>query len=147
MPSEQDLLNMVTGSNASLGAALAGSNVYDTSPTAFPSLDITTYGTDANGVPQSAASSSGFWSSLGNFKGLTGNGASINDLLGGIGSAATSVSNAASAGSAAIAFITDIPRVATTVLGLILIIAGIFALSKGPAVNIVTTAVRDTVTS
>lgn len=50
-------------------------------------------------------------------------------------------------GKAAIAFVTDIPRVATTLLGLILIIAGIFALSKGPAVNIVTSAVRGAVTS
>lgn len=47
----------------------------------------------------------------------------------------------------AISFITDIPRVATTLLGLILIIAGIFALSKGPAVNIVSSAVREAVTS
>jgi len=46
-----------------------------------------------------------------------------------------------------LSFITDIPRVATTLLGLILIIAGIFALSKGPAVQIVGSAVKDAVTS
>lgn len=39
--------------------------------------------------------------------------------------------------AAGLAFITDIPRVATTLLGLILIIAGVFALSRGPAVQIV----------
>ena len=49
--------------------------------------------------------------------------------------------------SGAISFITDIPRVTTTLLGLILIIAGIFALSKGPAVNIVASAVKDAATS
>jgi len=46
-----------------------------------------------------------------------------------------------------LSFITDIPRVATTLLGLILIIAGIFALSKGPAIQIVGGAVKDAVTS
>lgn len=55
--------------------------------------------------------------------------------------------NTIDSGKAALAFITDIPRVATTLLGLILVIAGIFALTKGPAVNIVTSAVRGAVTS
>jgi hypothetical protein len=49
--------------------------------------------------------------------------------------------------SAAVSFITDIPRVVTTLLGLVLIIAGIFALARGPAVNIVASAVREAATS
>lgn len=54
---------------------------------------------------------------------------SVADLLGG-------VSDAVSGTSAALKFITDIPRVVTTLLGLILIIAGIFALAKGPAIQV-----------
>lgn len=53
----------------------------------------------------------------------------------------------AEAASSALDFITDIPRVATTLLGLILIIAGIFALTRGPAVQIVTSAVKEAATS
>lgn len=49
--------------------------------------------------------------------------------------------------SSAVAFITDVPRVTTTILGLILIIAGIFALARGPAVQVIQYAVRENVTS
>ena len=49
--------------------------------------------------------------------------------------------------TAALNFITDIGRVTTTVLGLILIIAGIFALARGPAVQIVGGALREAATS
>lgn len=59
----------------------------------------------------------------------------------------TGLGQAIGATSSALAFITDIPRVVTTLLGLILIIAGIFALAKGPAVNIVSSAVREAATS
>lgn len=64
-----------------------------------------------------------------------------------IGGAIKSVADALDTTSAAVKFITDIPRVATTVLGLILIIAGIFALARGPAVQIVSGAVKEAVTS
>lgn len=47
----------------------------------------------------------------------------------------------------ALSFITDIPRVTTTLLGLILIIAGIFALAHGPAVQIVSGNIKEAVTS
>lgn len=47
----------------------------------------------------------------------------------------------------AIAFLTDIPRVLTSVLGLILIVAGIFALSRGPAVQVVGGHIKDALTS
>lgn len=57
------------------------------------------------------------------------------------GNIVESVGDAVSGTSAALKFISDIPRVTTTLLGLILIIAGIFALAKGPAVNIVSNAV------
>lgn len=53
-----------------------------------------------------------------------------------LGGAAKVVSDVAGNSDKAMKFITDIPRVATTLLGLILIIAGIFALAKGPAVQI-----------
>lgn len=43
--------------------------------------------------------------------------------------------------------ISDVPRDATVIIGLALIIIGVFALSKGPAVNIVSSAVRGAVTS
>lgn len=62
------------------------------------------------------------------------------------GSLTSSTSPLASAASA-IAFITDIPRVTTALIGIVLIIAGIFALTRGPAVQIVTTAARETLTS
>lgn len=52
------------------------------------------------------------------------------------------VTSTVGAATSAVSFITDIPRVVTAILGLIMIIAGIFALSKGPAVNIVSSAVK-----
>lgn len=57
------------------------------------------------------------------------------------------VSGIGSGVGSALGFITDIPRVATSVLGLILIIAGIFALSRGPAINIVSSAIKTAATS
>lgn len=57
------------------------------------------------------------------------------------------VTDVVSGTSSAVKFITDIPRVATTLLGLILIIAGIFALSRGPAVQIVGGAIKEAVVS
>jgi hypothetical protein len=75
----------------------------------------------------------------------------LNAVIPGLGDAVTGLagtaSTAASATSAAFSFITDIPRVATTVVGIILIIAGIFALSRGPAVEIATDAVKAAATS
>lgn len=65
----------------------------------------------------------------------------------GISGLISGVSDAVSGTSAAIKFITDIPRVATTLLGLILIIAGIFALSRGPAIQIVGSAIKRGATS
>lgn len=66
---------------------------------------------------------------------------------GGVSEVIGAVSDAVSGTSAALKFITDIPRVATTLLGLILIIAGIFALSRGPAVQIVGGVLRDAAVS
>lgn len=73
---------------------------------------------------------------------ITGN-APVNNSIPGL----QSVVNTAQSLGSALAFITDIPRVTTAVVGLVLVIAGIFALSRGPAVQIVTTAARDTLTS
>jgi hypothetical protein len=71
----------------------------------------------------------------------------LNKLLGSTADPNSPLSAATSTTSSALAFITDIPRVVTTLLGLVLIIAGIFALSRGPAVNIVSSAVREAATS
>ncbi len=71
----------------------------------------------------------------------------VNNALGSTGNPKSVLSGGLSATGSALSFITDIPRVATTLLGLILIIAGIFALTKGPVVNIVSSAVREAATS
>lgn len=145
---------------AQILASNAGININSNQVTAAPS----------NLLPQHtdtvAASDSNFWggSSIGGgldafvqgimhpLDTLTGtNTAQMNADVkagkGGISQAIGAVSDAVSGTNAAIKFITDIPRVATTVLGLILIIAGIFALSRGPAVQIVSSAVKTAVTS
>jgi hypothetical protein len=54
---------------------------------------------------------------------------------------------AGSATAGALSFITDIPRVTTSLLGLILIIAGIFALSAGSAARVIVNTVHSNVTS
>ena len=101
------------------------------------------------GTPQSPAS---FWSNP-----LTYDfGPSVDNLLAKIpiigplnkfvGSTSDPHSIAGSGGSA-LDFITDIPRVVTSVLGIILIIAGIFALTKGPVVNVVGDIARESLTS
>lgn len=59
----------------------------------------------------------------------------------------TATNGPIAAASAGLAFITDIPRVVTTLLGMILIIVGLFALAKGPAVQVIGSAVRDAATS
>jgi hypothetical protein len=76
---------------------------------------------------------------------LTGkNTAAMNkDVAAGTGPA----TNAVKSVSGALDFITDIPRVATTILGLILIIAGIFALSAGSAARVIVNTVHSNVTS
>lgn len=58
-------------------------------------------------------------------------------LGGGVGAVVNHAGDIVNSTDKAVKFITDIPRVATTLLGLILIIAGVFALAKGPAVQIV----------
>lgn len=71
---------------------------------------------------------------------FTGNTAQMNeDLKKGAGPVSSLTS--------AFDFITDIPRVATTLLGLILIIAGIFALSRGPVINIAANAIKTAATT
>lgn len=98
-------------------------------------------GASASQLPGSSASN-GFFNlpalpSLSDIAGalFTGSGLGLaNDLL---TTNAKAASDATKTTGAALGFITDIPRVVTTVLGIILIIAGIFALSKGPAVQIV----------
>lgn len=71
----------------------------------------------------------------------------LNKMLGSTADPNSPVSGGAGAATGALAFITDVPRVATTVLGFILIIAGIFALSRGPVVQVVSSSVREAVTS
>lgn len=105
------------------------------------------------GTPQSPAS---FWTNPLTFD----LGPSVDNLLAKIpiigplnkfvGSTSDPHSIAGGGGAAAGAawdFITDIPRVVTTVLGIILIIAGIFALTKGPVVNVVGNVARESLTS
>lgn len=65
------------------------------------------------------------------------------DVASGQGPVTSTVKGAA----AAFNFITDIPRVTTTVLGLILIIAGIFALSQGAAARVIVNTLHSNATS
>lgn len=138
--SEQDILNDVTGSNASLGAKLSGSGL-----PALPKLDITTYGTNAQGVPQSSGSN---W-----FDNLLGLDATANPGDGSVLSflGLNPITNAQqtpdqqgqpSSFGAALSFLTDLPRVAVTAVGLILIIAGIFALVQKPISVVINTATK-----
>lgn len=57
------------------------------------------------------------------------------------------IEKAVASSSTALDFITDIPRVLTALIGVILIIAGIFALAKGPAIQVVGSAIKDAATS
>lgn len=78
---------------------------------------------------------------------LSGNTTQLNQALqNGTGPLET-MGSAVDSAKGALAFISDIPRVITSVLGLILIIAGIFALSRGPAVEIVGGHIKDALTS
>lgn len=72
--------------------------------------------------------------SLGDLGGPQNNAASINAATANMQTGVNNVASAASSVGSALSFITNIPRVTTTVLGLILIIAGIFALTKGQTV-------------
>lgn len=58
-----------------------------------------------------------------------------------------SASDLTDSAEGAIGFLSDIPRVVTSVIGLILIVAGIFALSRGPAVQVVGGHIKDALTS
>lgn len=75
-------------------------------------------------------------------------------ILGPVATQAGGAANAASGlyttGKAAVsflAFLADLPRLGTTLLGLILIIAGIFALTKGPVVGIVGDVAKEALVS
>lgn len=146
--SEPDDQNAIFG-----GGSLIGSGIMQNLSGGGVSLDLGSTFQDSTGTPNVIPQSS---------KGSLGAAAVFNtvlhplDTIKGFFDPAQAAKNAGmdnaagaslDSGKAALAFITDIPRVATTALGLILIIAGIFALTKGPAVNIVTGAVRNAVTS
>lgn len=77
--------------------------------------------------------------------------ASATSGSGGVGDAVSGfvggLTGAASGTAKALGFITDLPRVATTLLGLIVLIAGIFALSKGPAIQVVGSIAKKNLTS
>lgn len=143
---------------AQILASGAGININANQVTAAPASMLPS---NSNTAP---ASSNGFWGGLTQggdailqgilhpFDTLTGHNtdqmnADIKGGKGGVSEVIGAVSDAVSGTSAAVKFITDIPRVATTILGLILIIAGIFALSRGPAVQIVGSAVKEAVVS
>jgi hypothetical protein len=66
--------------------------------------------------------------------------------LSAVGGATNAISGVYTAGKAAVGFlgfISDLPRLATTLIGVILIIAGIFALSRGPAVQVLGSLAKD----
>ena len=132
---EQQILNDVTGSDQSLIGKLFTSN-------SAPSTSDT---------GSSGTGSSGFFSNIENFVGEVGS--QFGTLTSGsnpalmLGTAASALVTATGSTSAALAFITNIPRMTTTLLGLVLIIAGIFALSRGPAVQIVGGAIKEAVIS
>lgn len=120
------------------------------------SLDLGSTFSDSSGTPKVIGDANTGFAPMSGLSGLAGwvdknvpwlgaldsaAGVNPNDAPGG------GVMGAVSSAKAGLAFITDIPRVTTTLLGLILIIAGIFALSRGPAVNIVSSAVRGAVVS
>lgn len=58
-------------------------------------------------------------------------------------STGNAVSKAVSSTGSALSFLTDIPRLVTSLLGLILIIVGLFALTRGPVVNIVSSKLKE----
>lgn len=101
-----------------------------------------------SGLPSnsSSAGSPGFFQTLGNL--LTQPG--LQSLLEAPQIATTTTNVATSAAQTATSFwglVTDLPRMATMVIGLILIIAGIFALSRGPAVQVISSAAKTALTS
>jgi len=67
--------------------------------------------------------------------------------LGGAANAASGLYNAGKATVSFLSFVSDLPRLGTTLLGLILIIAGIFALTKGPVVGIVGDVAKEALVS
>ena len=116
---------------AQMVAAKAGININANEVTAAPASLLP--------KPATGANQGGFWGGIGGAINNATNtlmGPLLGDVGTPLGGAAGNVGVALDSTKQAIKFITDIPRVATTLLGLILIIAGVFALAKGPAVQI-----------
>jgi hypothetical protein len=133
----------------------AAVNLYNNQNANYYAGDATASGSVAGaglpGTPGSASNKGGLLGVLGGlgdffFSPSFSPSAASADIQAGAAGNSTTGAVLASAGSA-ISFITDIPRVTTTLLGLILIIAGIFALSRGPAVQIVGGALKEAATS
>ncbi len=116
---------------------------------------LTAYGTTANGdapdvlaMAQSYDNPSWLQSFLRGTADVIGNATKgANYVAGGAAQAVTTAGDVASGTVSLLKIITDIPRMTTMALGLILIIAGIFALARGPAVQIVTGAAKEALTS
>ena len=127
MTTAQDILNEVTGSNQKIGAVLAGNGGYSPLSSAGNSGPSVTLD-----IPQ------GFFSPN-NGAGLFG---SAKGLLPGFSDAkpASDTSLLSSAGKF-LDFITDIPRVVTLFLGVVLIIVGLFALNNKSVIEAVKSAV------
>lgn len=129
------------------------SNVFGPGPTSSNLAAAGIPSTMSNGAgADSAGSTSGnFWGTIGGLTDflfstdLSPSAASADIAKGAAGNSTTG--GVLSAASGAISFIFDIPRVLTTLIGLILIIAGIFALARGPAVQVLGSAVREAATS
>lgn len=139
---------------AQMLATQAGININTNSVSAAPASLLPTLGTQS---APAASSGGGF------FSGLLSGAQSLQDWLEKIdptsntnmgGKGLTGQTNPATVGQAtgqatasAFSFITDIPRVTTTILGLILIIAGIFALASGSAAKVIVNTVHANATS
>jgi hypothetical protein len=137
----------------------AAVSLYNSQNANYYAGDATASGSVAGaGLPGTTAGTTGSASNKGGLLGVLGGlgdfffspsfspSAASADIQSGAAGNSTTGAILTSAGSA-ISFITDIPRVTTTLLGLILIIAGIFALSRGPAVQIVGGALKEAATS
>lgn len=140
-PQQLDILNQVTGSNAYLANALAG-------------------GGSISGVNNNPTAN--FWSNFWTnnpapndplVTGIYDLGKTVDSLLGDPLTGSTFLGGNTNQGglfsqlAGFFAFISDIQRVGTFLLALILIAAGLYALSKGPLIEVSASALRKAATS
>lgn len=150
----EDTSDGVMSSQLPIGTYASQAAVNNTIPSGLtgPAVDAYVSGQNNPALPATPTATTGFKSILGNFVTALANIDQSVPMLGSIDSSVglnpnvpgSTLSNTGGAASALsfVSFLSDLPRVATVVLGLVFIIAGVFALTRGPAVNVVSSAVR-----